>query len=275
MAEKQKVQIAVPANLKYSLLIRHVAGEVFLNAHFEKAWVSRLKLVVDELFMNAVRYGSTEDTSTVYLTFLFDEESMAFSIEDDGTGKQAVSPEELKAKIQQNEQNTDLTRTSGRGLSMITNQWTDSSEITRSEHGGINITIFKSIETSPPSPPQVPTWAEKTIPAKAKEQPTQVAPASKDSMVKEVQVSGELDHSNVEAKIAPISHQVELMGEGSVLVIDFKDATYINSTFIGSLAAWHTHLQHKKGKIQLKNMNQHVREVLSLVGLLKVIEEVK
>lgn len=244
-----------------------MAADLFVAAGFDKTWASRLTLVVDELFMNAVYYGSKPDQTKVYVEFEYDSKSFTFSIEDEGAGEKKVSPEELFALIERNKKNKDLTRTSGRGLSMITGQWTDKSDIVKSEHGGLKLSFQKSIESKPAPAPDLSAISKKMVPAKSAKPSVQSATGSK-----EIVLSGEIDQANMKTQIAPVAHQVEMMEEGGVLTLDFSKVTYINSLFIGSLAAWHTHMQHKKGKIVLKNMNPQVKEVLDLVGLLKVVE---
>ncbi len=263
MSEKQKIQLVIPANLNYSALIRHIADEVFAIAKFSKAWCSRLKLIVDELFMNAVRYGSTQDKSLIYITFLYDEDGIQFTIEDDGTGTQAISPEDLKAIIQKNEKNTDVTKTSGRGLSMITKLWTDQIEITQSQYGGVAVSFNKRIETATTPPP---------LPVPFEEKKSAPAVQTTKGLVHEIRLSGEIDQTNIDAKTAPIYDQIEVMPENGVLVLDFSDVKYINSTFIGNLTAWHATMQHKGGHVRLKNMNDQIKEILGLVGLLSVLE---
>lgn len=275
--EKYKIQIAVPANLQYSSLVRHIADEIFGMAKFEKSWCSRLKLVVDELFMNAVRYGSTEDKSLVYITIQYDENEMLFTIEDDGSGSQTISAEDLMNVIEKNKADQNLTRTSGRGLSMITRVWTDDMLIAKSEHGGIAITIKKNIETVTPPPPaptglieQAGLIAEATQAPLMK--PTEKQPAVPGGPVYEIKLQGEIDKSNIDEKVAPIHDQVNVMPPNSVLVLDFSDVSYINSIFIGNLASWYTAMNKKGGSVRLKNMNDQIKEVLDLVGLLNVLE---
>jgi len=287
LVPKQKIQLILPANLDYSSLVRHVADEVFATAKFDKAWCSRLKLVVDELFMNAVRYGSTQDTSSVYTTFEYDENGIQFIIEDDGTGEGVVSAAELKAIIEKNEANSDLTRTSGRGLAMITKLWTDGIMIEQSQHGGISVSFKKALSTAgeaPPPPPaltgpvaqavqsvQAAAMPEAPSPAPPVPAPAPVAPAAQGPSY-EIKLSGEIDQSNIDEKVAPIYDQIEVMPDGGTLFLDFSELDYINSTFIGNLAAWYTTLQGKGGRICLKNVNEEIREVLSLVGLLEILE---
>ena len=279
--EKQTIQISVPANLIYSSLIRHIADEIFGLAMFDKAWCSRLKLIVDELFMNAVRYGSTEYKSTVYVTFSYDENEVSFIIEDDGTGKQACTAEELQNIIQKNEVNKDFTRTSGRGLSMITKVWADDMKIYKSEHGGIAISIAKEIETKTPPPPLPPTGLVEQAVERAEMIPKPISGQSREAEqtgtlasgpVYEIKLAGEIDQANIDEIVAPIQDKIHTMPDGARLVLDFSDVSYINSTFIGHLAAWYTAIHEKKGSVRVKNMNKQITEILELVGLLNVLE---
>ena len=215
--------------------------------------------------------------------FEYDENGIQFTIEDDGTGESTISIEGLEKIIHQNEENTDLTRTSGRGLSMITKLWTDGMTIQKSQYGGIAITFVKKLETAagpPPSPPAptglIKQMAEQVTPASETPKVPVSAIPTPESKPKgpayEIKLSGEIDQSNIDEKVAPIYDQVEVMPEGGTLILDFSELEYINSTFIGNLAAWYTTLQRKKGKICLKNVNKEIKEVLSLVGLLNVLQ---
>ena len=277
--DKQTIKIVITANLDYSSLIRHVANEVFENAKFSKAWCGRLKLVVDELFMNAVKYGSTKDKSTVHITFEFDKDSVRFTIEDDGTGPQAKPAEALKAIIHRNEENNDLTRTSGRGLALIAKMWTDGMDVAQSTYGGIGIGFTKRLENAEKPPATVamelPIMPIEDLSVAVAPKPvaSTPTPASKhQGPVYEVKLSGEIDQSNMAEKIAPVVEQVNAMPPDSVLVLDLSGLTYINSTFIGNLAGWYRTLQAKQGSIRLAHINEQVREILTLVGLINVLE---
>lgn len=271
----------MPANLAFSSLVRHIADEILINAKFSKTWCSRLKLVVDELFMNAVKYGSTKDTSMVYIVFSFSDTEIGFTIEDDGTGKNKVTPEDLEKIIATNRENNDLTRTSGRGLSMITGQWTDSMTVKKSEHGGMAVSFTKKIESAEAVPAE-PSALLKGMMAKAATSSVMESSTSvpkKDSAevlpqgpVTEVKLSGEIDQSNIDDICAPVTDQAHALPEGSTLLLDFSEVSYINSTFIGHLASWYTTMLTKKGTVKLKNVNSQIQEILELVGLLEIIE---
>ena len=266
--KKQTIQISVPADLQYSSLIRHIADEIFGLAMFDKSWCSRLKLIVDELFMNSVRYGSTEYESIVHATFSYDETEVSFTMEDDGTGKQACTVQELQDIIQKNEVNTDFTRTSGRGLSMITKVWADDMRIYQSQYGGIAISIAKKIEITATPAPLPPTG----LVQQAVERVAAQTGSTTRGPAYEIKLYGEIDKSNIDEITAPINDKISAMPDGSRLVLDFSDVSYINSTFIGHLAAWYTALHEKKGVVGVKNMNKQITEILGLVGLLNVLE---
>jgi anti-anti-sigma factor len=281
--EKQKVQIIVPANLKYSSFVRHIASDIFNIAKFCNEWGSRLKLVVDELFMNAVKYGSTTDKSFVYITFFYDGSEIQLVIEDDGTGPGAVPAEKLEEILRQNEKNTDLSRTSGRGLSMITEVWTDEMIISESKYGGISVAVKKKVEIAPPDiqPVQPAGFVKQANPKKTPETESAEHPftndvtppsASAEPRVYEIKLSGEIDQTNIDEIVTPINDQAHTMPAGSILSLDFADVKYINSMFIGNLAECYKLLHSKGGSVRLKNMSKEIEEVLGLVGILEVLQ---
>ncbi len=228
--------------------------------------------------MNAVKYGSTVGKSELKISFEYDENEIRFAIEDDGTGEKSITVDELQKIIEINKANTDLTRTSGRGLSMITQQWTDSMEVKTSELGGLSVSFVKSIQSDEapapvPAPGGILDRAVSTPSAAPQSSPLK-SPAAQPPQGGnyEIKLSGEIDQSNILEITSPISDQVHAMAPHSILNLDFSDVEYINSTFIGNLASWHTTLQHKGGEVRLKNMKDPIKEILDLVGLLKVIK---
>lgn len=146
MPELKSIHLKVPANLCYSALVRNMANDVLGFVHINDTWRNRLKLVVDELFMNAVRYGSTEDSSWVHVVFSYHDALFHFVIEDDGTGEKAISADELRSKMNANQIDSSPDKLSGRGLSLISASWADDIKIEDSDKGGIKITFSKKIE---------------------------------------------------------------------------------------------------------------------------------
>ena len=279
--KKQKIQFILSADLQHSSFVRTVSNEVFKMVKFSKEWCSRLKLVVDELFMNAVQYGSNTEKSLIHISFEYNEESVYFCIEDDGTGSKKINSEQLKSLIDKNKENTDLTKTSGRGLAMITDLWTDNMLIEDSEFGGIKVSFSKSLKTAvvesdKPSPvglvqQQVEHKNISENPIKMEVSNNEKVSEKKNGPTYKIKLSGEIDKTNIEEKLAPLSDQIRTIPKNSTLILDFSNLNYINSTFIGTLADWHNILSNNSGRICVKNLNEEVKEILDLVGLFDIL----
>lgn len=258
MAKKQ-VHITLPAHLQYSAAVRCIADEVFGMAQLNKAWRSRLKLVVDELFMNAVNYGSRENISQVRLQFEYDEDGVSFQVEDEGQGPHPMKAEDLQSIMARNSHDSSVTKTSGRGLGMITHLWTDSMTIAPGDHGGIRITCSKKREDTVPPPMPMPALDL----ASAIETPVVTAQEGPQT---EVKLSGNLDQTNMDSQMNPVYAASQTLKAGEVLVLDLEGVTYINSTFIGHLARLYNTLKSKNAILKLKRPNPAVKDVLDLVG---------
>ena len=266
---KKKIELTLPATLKFSSLVRQIAEDVFSHVGFTKEWSNRLKLVVDELFMNANRYASVENESKIYVEFEYDDTSISFKIDDEGAGEKKMTSEDLKKKIAENKSALgDLTKTCGRGLALISDLWTDTLAIVDSPRGGISITFTKVITTEAPPAPPLPQ-ASVAVPAPAPKK--EVSPVVPKGPTEVVKIVGEVDQSNIEEKVKPVEEKVASMPENGVLVIDCAELIYFNSTFIGHLAGWHNAMAKKKGQLMLKNTNTEVKDVLNLVGLSRVV----
>ena len=248
--------------------MRNIADEVFCFAGFNKEWCNRLKLVVDELFMNAVKYGSTEDKSIVKVFFFYNEREVDFNIEDDGTGSRKTSVEELKSVINKNASQNDITKTSGRGLALITSLWTDKLDIKQGVSGGISVSFTKSIEKMPPPPPKLVQTA-----IEMPEAPISKTPEKEEAKgpAFTVKISGEVSQLGIDKLVLPVVEQINALPKGATLVLDFKEIDYINSTFIGHMASWYNEVKKRGGRIVLLNTNNQIRDVLDLVGLKHVV----
>lgn len=145
--------LLVPANLNYSAAVRDFALASLKNVGgFDSTWAYRLQLVVDEIFMNAVRYGSAPE-SDVQVSFDFAPHRVIVSVDDRGDGAMRLSPRELEehvtaarhqheAQRRRGEKNFAL---SGRGLSQLVSSWADSLSFADSPTGGIRVTISKAL----------------------------------------------------------------------------------------------------------------------------------
>jgi anti-sigma regulatory factor (Ser/Thr protein kinase) len=140
--------LSIPADLTHSADVRSQVREFFNSAGFSKGWGNRLTLVVDELFMNAVKYGSRAgDTVQIELTKL--EDSVQVAIHDQGAKQ--VSAAELREIIEHHDANMHARKTSGRGLALFTSSWTDSFEVQENEQHGLTVTFNKKIDPAEPT----------------------------------------------------------------------------------------------------------------------------
>ena len=268
---KQKIELTLPADLKYSSLLRQISEAFFLYAGFTKEWSGRLKLVVDELFMNAIRYGSKSEGSLVHMSYQFDNDEISYRIEDEGGGDKKVIAEELKKVIHRNSDEANiLNKTSGRGLALISSLWTDSMVVEDSQYGGIAVTFSKKISSENPPAPS-PSVHETRVFPQAVTETGKLSPVVLKGPTEVIRISGEIDQSNLEKKTELITETVTRLPVESTLVLDCRELVYINSTFIGHLAAWLNDIQAKNGQLVLRNTNKEIRDVLSLVGLSKVL----
>jgi len=136
-------KLEVPADLAHSAEMRAAAQTFFKKTGLDDRWISRLILVVDELFMNAVKYGSNAGDNVMIELSQDTNKVIHFAITDGCASN--ISPEKLRAKIEQHQASHTPEKTSGRGLAIITKSWTDGYEIEKLSDGKLKISFIKSI----------------------------------------------------------------------------------------------------------------------------------
>jgi len=252
MGTKEQVSIVLPADLRFSNTIRNFVGDLLRVIDAKELWINRLMLVMDELFMNAVKYGSKDKTDNVFLTIEITEESILFVIEDMGTGNSKLTPDELQKIIQQSKEDTSLAKTSGRGLSIIVSNWTDGFSIEKSSKGGIKVIAKKNL-------------------ADIIETPQDVQQVSIDAMpeVAIINFSQKLDVHDSDIEKEMIKN-VEAMNK-TLYIFDLESLNYINSVFIGLLAKLYGIIMQKKGKVVIINLSDTIKDTLNMVGLTDII----
>ncbi len=101
--------------------------------------------------MNAVGYGSAPE-GKVKLRFEWDDREVRCTVEDEGRGKTSITPQALQALVEAKAKSTGPENTSGRGLAVIAQGWTNGFGIKKSPLGGLAVSFSKTIETgTPPS----------------------------------------------------------------------------------------------------------------------------
>ncbi|HPO06153.1 MAG TPA: ATP-binding protein, partial [Candidatus Gracilibacteria bacterium] len=245
------LKVYVPARLSFSAGIRDLILEAGNLAGFADRQINMLRLVVDELFMNAIRYGSN-DQSHVFLEMYIEEGKIIAAIEDDGEGKKRIKAEDLKKILDDQTADASLHKSHGRGLAQITSQLVQKLEILDKDNGGLRIEFLMEKQNFPKEEfkPEVKRRTNKVLPEV------------------EIGFSGSIDLDNLEENAIKVQEVfAKHAGETFRLILDFAELEYCNSSFISYLANWQYELDKIGGEIIIKNPNNAVYEIIDLVGL--------
>lgn len=97
-----------------------------------------------------------------------------------------------------------------------------------------------------------------------------VNPASDNPSAKVVNVSGEIDESNLsdfEQVVNPLVANLN----NKVLIFNFDGLEFISSKVIGQFASIYTTLTHSQRQLALTNLSQDIQDIFALVGLNQMI----
>ncbi|MBR0378407.1 MAG: STAS domain-containing protein [Lachnospiraceae bacterium] len=84
-----------------------------------------------------------------------------------------------------------------------------------------------------------------------------------------VSIDGRIDANNAEEFRDTISADLKRV---SVLTLDFQNVDYISSVGIRSLLLLFKQLRRQDGRMEIININDQVREILKLIGLMEFIK---
>ncbi len=82
-------------------------------------------------------------------------------------------------------------------------------------------------------------------------------------------IDGRIDASNAEELLDSISGDLKRV---KVLNLDFQNVDYISSVGIRSLLLLFKQLRRQDGRMEIININEQVREILKLIGLMEFIK---
>lgn len=253
------IDLKIPADLRFSSGVREFIDEFCIYSNFNHTTCNQLKLIIDELFMNAVRYGSGPN-SDVIVKIHYKNKIIKGQIEDTGEGKQKITDKDLKKIILTQTNNNVLTKTSGRGLAQIVKAWTNKMDITNNKKGGITITFEKSVEIKTDS---------KESDKRKRESLLRIEPTS----LKEFKFvfEGEISDDNIKENKKIISVFLKEHTNAYRIILDFSKLHYCNSTFIGQIADWYNKMHKRNGEIVILNPNKDILDIIDMVGLTKII----
>lgn len=254
---------SVPASTQISPAIRATAEDIFKKTPLSEKDINRLKLVFSEIFMNAVKHGS-EENSTVDIHFFIDTDKIRVLVEDCGKRDSKISVEELKKIIKFQEQHNSPTKTSGRGLAQIVEKWADRFEIERSAKGGIAIMFEKKFNSE---------FIDENIRQSSSDQQKQEIKDFSQFEKEVFDFEGEIDESNIHQKTKIIEAFFEKKHKTpKLIVLDFENVKFFVSTFIGKVVEWRQKANEKGSCLQIINTSDSVYDIFDLVGLTKIIE---
>lgn len=254
--------LSVPAHLRFSAGVREFATECADLANFSSRDKNMFRLIVDELFMNAVRYGSDPE-SDVTVRFEVSEAKIRGMIEDQGRGKEKVSAKKLIQILEAEKENNSLHKTHGRGLAQIASMLTSFFQISDRPEGGISV-VFEKEAT--PAPEELPTEvSEETV----------VHTDAGDMPEVTFTISGEIDLMNLDEKSKPIDEFFADLKRPHSIILDVSQLRYCNSTFIAKIAGWYTIGKRKGALLKMKGVTNEIFEILDLVGLSNVLSLVR
>lgn len=83
---------------------------------------------------------------------------------------------------------------------------------------------------------------------------------------------GNLDKAGLDEVRSQIEEVVDSVYDEKYVVFNFENLEFINSESIGFLLMLHTRLVKKEKKLILVNAVDHVKDVLDVIGMLKIID---
>lgn len=82
-----------------------------------------------------------------------------------------------------------------------------------------------------------------------------------------LKLSGDLNQMTIVDYSTHINELIDSIGVPSILILDFSEVSYMNSTAIGYLADWYNTMEEKESQIKIIGAIETIIDTLSLVGL--------
>ncbi|MBU0667903.1 STAS domain-containing protein [Patescibacteria group bacterium] len=99
-----------------------------------------------------------------------------------------------------------------------------------------------------------------------------IQPGDDNASYKVVSFTGNLDKAGLESVRTKVEEVIDTVKSEKFVVFDFKNLEFINSESIGFLLMLHTRLVKKGAKLVIVHAIDHVKDVLDVIGMLKIIE---
>lgn len=146
--KQTKITITLPTEAYFMSGIRDFTLNMIKNTtNFAEKWAFRFQSVVDELCNNAIEFGSAPGDE-IKITFIHQkDEYLIIEVEDNGTGKNKVTAEQLEKLYEgRKEPGYLFTGLRGRGLVKIVSEWSDELKFSNRPEGGIKVSVKKYLK---------------------------------------------------------------------------------------------------------------------------------
>lgn len=90
--------------------------------------------------------------------------------------------------------------------------------------------------------------------------------------VKVVILAGQLDESNVDDTAPKIYEVIEQAEAGTGFIFDLENLVYLNSKSVGYLTDWYSKIKAKTGTLVLAKLPSNINDILTVVGLTKIVK---
>ncbi len=119
--------------------VREAVADFCVRHGVGQPWLNRAQVIADELYMNAVKYGSASGSDVVSLGMGISDGTLSLCVEDRGSGN-GMTVEELRSLVARHRAEGRPTDVDGRGLSLIVTGWSREMRIEPSALGGTKVT---------------------------------------------------------------------------------------------------------------------------------------
>lgn len=89
-----------------------------------------------------------------------------------------------------------------------------------------------------------------------------------------VTVIGQMDESNIDDNSSVVYEVINQIPEGGSLILNFSELEYMNSKSIGYTTDFYNKMTEKKGKMIIAEAQEHIMDILTVVGLSHIISMV-
>ena len=136
----RKIELKTFPDLGLAMAFRNFL-EVLWQGLLPEEKKKNLILAFDEVFTNAVKYGSGP-SSVVWVEFKIEKKKLSFMVSDEGGGKK-IKTSDLMKNIKNRKNN--LLDTSGRGMSVLIPNLCSGFQVTDNKFGGISVEAWKNV----------------------------------------------------------------------------------------------------------------------------------